>query len=391
MSDITRVIIVILDSVGVGELPDATSYGDTGTNTLGHLAEAVGGLNMPNLGRLGLGNIIPILGVPPVTEPAAAFGRMRERSAGKDTTTGHWEIAGIITAQPFPVYPHGFPQEIIEPFEKAIGRGVIGNIAASGTEIIAQLGEEHIKTGKPIVYTSADSVFQIAAHESVVPIDELYRWCEIARGILTGSHAVGRVIARPFIGEPGNFTRTPRRKDFSLVPPQPTILDRVKESGGEVIAIGKIEDIFAKRGVTRAVHPPDNAAVTEETICTVENGEGTLVFSNLVDFDMKYGHRNDSRGYADALEAFDIEVPKLLSGMKPGDMLIITADHGCDPTTPGTDHTREHTPLIVTGPGLKSNVDLGVRESFCDVAATIADVLGLISPTCGVSFADLIL
>lgn len=387
---ITRAIIVVLDSVGVGELPDAVKYGDTGTNTLGHTAEAVGGLNMSNLGRLGLGNIIPLAGVPPVDHPAAAFGKMREISAGKDTTTGHWELAGLVIKQPFPTYPDGFPPEIIGVFEKAIGRGTLGNIVASGTEIIKDLGEEHIKTGKPIVYTSADSVFQIAAHEDVVSIDELYRWCEIARGILSGPHAVGRVIARPFVGEPGNFIRTPRRKDFSLEPPEPTLLDRIVESGGEVVSIGKIEDIFAKRSVARAVHPPDNAAVTEETIRTVESGDGTLVFSNLVDFDSKYGHRNDPKGYADALEAFDREVPRLIDALKPGDMLIITADHGCDPTTPGTDHTREHIPLLVIGLELKSGVNLGVRESFCDVAATVADALGLPMQMCGESFLTLI-
>jgi phosphopentomutase len=311
---------------------------------------------------------------------------MAELSKGKDTTTGHWELSGIITSTPFPLYPHGFPPEIIRPFEESIGRDILGNSVASGTEIIERLGAEHLRTGKPIVYTSADSVFQIAAHENVVPIGELYRWCEIARGILTGPHAVARVIARPFVGEHGDFTRTPRRKDFSLSPPEETLLDIVKDSCKEVIAIGKIEDIFAGRGVTTSVHPTDNAAVTVETIRAAESGRGALIFSNLVDFDMRYGHRNDPQGYANALQEFDADLPRLLNALKPTDMLIITADHGCDPTTPSTDHTREYVPLLVTGPGLKSGVDLGVRQTFADVAATVAEWLDLRMPKVGQSF-----
>jgi phosphopentomutase len=384
--EITRAIIVVLDSVGVGALPDAASYGDEGANTLSHTATAVGGLNLPNLERLGLGNIIRIEGVPPADRPLACYGKMAERSVGKDTTMGHWELAGIITEEPFPLYPYGFPSEVILLFETSIGRGILGNYPASGTEIIKELGQEHIETGKPIVYTSADSVFQIAAHEDVVPVEELYRWCRIAREILTGKHAVARVIARPFAGEAGDFYRTPRRKDFSLPPPSATLLDLVSEAGGEVIAIGKIEDIFAGKGVTKAIHGAGNAEFTEETIRVVESRTGRLIFSNLVDFDMKYGHRNDPAGYAAALEAFDEEVPRLLDALDEGDLLIITADHGCDPTTTGTDHTREYVPLLVTGPGLKHGVDLGIRMTFCDVATTVSDALRLPAPKCGESF-----
>lgn len=384
--EITRAIIIVLDSVGVGELPDATSYGDAGANTLGHIAKAVEGLNLPNLARLGLGNIIPIEGLPPSKQPVACFGKMAEKSAGKDTTTGHWEIAGIVTKTPMPLYPHGFPLEVTQPFENAIGRGILGNCVASGTEIIRELGQEHVDTGKPIVYTSADSVFQIATNEDIVPIDELYRWCQIARGILVGRHAVARVIARPFAGKPGEFYRTPRRRDFSLLPPSATLLDSVSEHGGEVIAIGKIEDIFAGRGVFRAIHGADNAENIDETVSAIESRDGTLIFSNLVDFDMKYGHRNDPEGYAMALEAFDHEVPRILNAMDIGDMLIITADHGCDPTTPSTDHTREYVPLLVTGPGLNHGIDLGVRSTFCDITATIVEVLGLPLVSCGESF-----
>lgn len=383
---ISRAIIIVLDSLGVGEAPDAEDYGDLGTNTLGNLASAVGGLNLPNLGHLGLGNIIPIDGVPPAAHPVGCFGKMAERSAGKDSTTGHWEIGGIVTDVAFPLYPNGFPPEVILPFENAIGREIIGNYPASGTEIIAELGEEHVRTGKPIVYTSADSVFQTAAHEDVVPVDELYRWCRIAREILTGPHAVARVIARPFVGSPGSFVRTSRRRDFSLLPPAPTVLDWVYDSGGETIAIGKVEDIFAGRGIREAIHGSDNAENTEHIIEVIESRRGVLVFANLVDFDMKYGHRNDPEGYAAALEALDEQMPRFLTAMNEGDLLIITADHGCDPTTPSTDHTREYVPVIATGPGLKQGVNLGTRRGFCDVTATVADALRLEASSCGTSF-----
>lgn len=389
--NINRAIIIVLDSLGVGELPDAANYGDAGSNTLAHIASSVGGINLPNLERFGLGNIIDVEGMIPAMNPVACYGKMAERSVGKDTTTGHWELAGIITNRPFPLYPNGFPPDVIVPFEQEINRQTLGNIPASGTEIIEQLGEEHLKTGKPIVYTSADSVFQIAAHEDIVPIDELYRWCRIARDILTGTYAVARVIARPFIGEPCSFTRTPRRRDFSVPPPEDTLLDAVSKSGGEVVAIGKIEDIFAGRGVTRAIHAAGNAEVTEETIRAIESRTGTLIFSNLVDFDMRYGHRNDPNGYAAALEAFDLEIPRLITALEPGDLLIITADHGCDPTTAGTDHSREYVPLIVLGPELNIGVNLGIRQSFCDVAATVAEALRLPPMKCGESFLEAVL
>lgn len=374
---INRFVIIVLDSVGIGALPDADKYGDEGSNTLVNIAKAVGGLTLPNLARLGLGNIAEIPGVPPAVESAGCFGKMAERSPGKDTTTGHWEIAGLILDRPFPVYPDGFPQELIEFFEEQIGRRVLGNKAASGTEIIAELGAEHMRTGYPIVYTSADSVFQIAAHEEIIPVEELYRICQVARKLLTGEHAVARVIARPFIGRPGAFTRTARRHDFSLAPPCPTILDVLKENGGTVLAVGKIRDIFAGRGITSALPTVDNMDGVDKTLEIMkENGRG-LVFTNLVDFDMVYGHRNDVAGYAEALAAFDRRLPEIINALRPGDILIITADHGCDPTTASTDHSREYVPLLVYGQHIRSGVDLGTRQTFADVAATIAEVFQL--------------
>ncbi len=388
VNTVNRVIIAVLDSVGVGELPDAADYGDSGANTLGNVARAVGGLNLPNLKRLGIGNIIPIVGVPPVENPEASYGKMAEVSIGKDTTAGHWELSGVVIREPFPLYPNGFPDEIIDRFSEAIGRGILGNCVASGTDVINQLGVEHYNSGKPIVYTSADSVFQIAAHEGIVPIDQLYEWCRIARSLLTGEHGMARVIARPFTGVPGEFTRTERRKDFSLPPIGRTILDSITAKGGEVTAIGKIEDIFAGRGITEALHPAGNSGVIEATISAVQSDKGSLIFSNLVDFDMLYGHRNDAEGYAQALEAFDAELPKLLTSLRSDDMLILTADHGCDPTTTGTDHTREYVPLLVVGNAIKRGVNLGVRGSFCDVAQTVAEALDIERPECGVSFFD---
>ncbi len=382
-----RAIIIVLDSVGIGALPDAADYGDAGTNTLAHVAEAVGGLRLPNLAAMGLGNIGAIAGVALVKDPNASFGKMAELSAGKDTTTGHWEMMGVVTRRPFPTYPNGFPEEIIREFERRIGRGTLGNKVASGTEIIKQLGEEHIRTGCPIVYTSADSVFQIAAHEEVVPVDELYEMCLIARGMLVEPHNVQRVIARPFVGKPGAFARTPRRRDFALQPPSDTLLDKITSAGGEVIGIGKIEDIFCGRGITRAIHTGSNAEGIEATITEIEAGAGDVIFANLVDFDMLWGHRNDARGYADALEDFDRSLPSILDALKTDDVLIITADHGCDPTTPGTDHTREYVPLLVYGPSLARGVNLGTRGSFCDVAATLAEWLGVGKLNCGESFA----
>lgn len=373
---IRRVMIIVLDSLGVGELPDAPFYGDAGSNTLAHVAKAVNGLKLPVLETFGLGCLTDVQGVACRQETVAAFGKMAERSRGKDTTTGHWEMTGIILNEPFPVYLNGFPPEIIEPFEAAVGRKVLGNIKASGTEIIETLGEEHMRTGRPIVYTSADSVFQVAAHEDVVPLDMLYEWCAAARSLLRDEHAVGRVIARPFSGEPGHFKRTPNRKDYSLEPPVPTVLDRLAAAGQQVVGIGKIPDIFAGRGITASYHTKDNdqgMAILLEAMDRHENG---LIFTNLVDFDMVYGHRNDWSGYAGALERFDSQLPALMEKMTDSDVLFIVADHGCDPTFPHTDHTREYTPLLVYGKRIKP-ANLGVRETFADVGATVACLLGL--------------
>ncbi len=385
-----RAILLVLDSVGVGPLPDARRYGDEGSNTLVNTALAVGGLSLPNMANLGLGHLADIKGVPPVSAPLGSFGVLQEVSPGKDTTTGHWEIAGIILERPFPTYPHGFPPEVIEPFKKAIGRDILANFPASGTEIIAQLGNEHMRTGKPIVYTSADSVFQIACHEEIIPVEELYRECEIARRLLTGEHAVGRVIARPFAGKPGEFYRTERRHDFSLPPPRPTLLNHVADAGMGVFAVGKIKDIFAGCGITRAVHTKNNMEGIDWTVRLMDEVERGLIFTNCVDFDMLYGHRNDAPGYAKALEAVDRRLPEILGRLRPGDVLIITADHGCDPTTPSTDHSREQVPLLVAGPDLASGRKLGVRRSFADVGRTVAEWLGVRPLEAGESFLALL-
>jgi len=384
---IKRAIIVVLDGVGIGELPDASRFKDEGSDTLGNLARAVGGLNLPNMARLGLGNIHPIEGVFPHPEPTGCFGKMAEKSSGKDTTIGHWEITGLITTEPFPTYPDGFPPEVIEPFEKAVGRKVIGNCTASGTEIIKELGDIHVKTGSLIVYTSADSVFQIAAHESVIPIEEQYRICRVAREILTAPHAVSRVIARPFTGESGNYRRTDRRRDFSLSPPRKTLLDYAIEAGYPVYGIGKIEDIFAGQGMSWTVHTHDNADGMQQTLKIVREKDDGILFTNLVDYDMLFGHRNDKAGFSAALEAFDAFLPSLLAALKDGDVLFITADHGCDPTTPGTDHSREYVPLMVYGRGLKQGIDLKIRATFSDLGATIAEMLGIEGELAGTSFA----
>jgi phosphopentomutase len=367
--------LLVLDGVGIGELPDAADYGDEGSNTLVNMAKAVGGLNLPNLQRMGLGNIEQIEGIPPAEKPIACYGKMREVSAGKDTTTGHWEIAGIIREKPFPTYPNGFPPEIIEAFEKAIGRKVLGNKPASGTAIIEELGEEHLRTGYPIVYTSADSVFQIAAHEEIVPVEQLYEWCRIAREILRGEHEVARVIARPFIGTPGNFKRTARRKDFSVPPPYPTLLDALTETGLKVVTVGKVDDIFAGRGVTFAVHTSDNRDGMQQVETLTAQGDFDFLWCTLVDFDTVYGHRNNPQGFAQALREFDEWLGNFLPKLREGDLLIITADHGNDPTTPSTDHSREYVPLLIWTPSLKEGKPLGVRQTFADVAATIADWL----------------
>ncbi len=383
---VRRVILVVLDSVGIGELPDAHAYGDAGSNTLGNTARAVGGLRLPHLESLGLGYLGQFLGVAPVPQPRGAFGRMAEASPGKDTTVGHWEIAGLISLRPLPTYPSGFPEDLVAEFERRIGRKVLGNRPASGTVIIEELGAEHMRTGRPILYTSADSVFQIAAHEQVIPLEELYRICEIARALLQGEHAVGRVIARPFVGEPGRFTRTPNRRDWSLPPPGETVLDRLTAAGYPVGAVGKIDDIFAGRGITRAEHTRDNMHGVDVTLRFMAEQPTGLIFTNLVDFDMRWGHRNDPVAYAQGLEAFDARLPEILAALRPEDLLILTADHGCDPTTPSTDHSREYVPLLVCGETVRPGANLGTRDTFADIAATLAEIFGLDPWPVGKSF-----
>ncbi|HHX50697.1 MAG TPA: phosphopentomutase [Clostridia bacterium] len=388
---IDRVICIVLDSLGIGEMPDAAKYGDQGSNTLANMAKAVNGLFIPNLARLGLGNLTRTEGVDPLKDPAGAYGKMGQLSPGKDTTTGHWEIAGIILDRPFPTYPEGFPLEIIEPFQRVIGRRILGNKVASGTVIIEELGKEHLLTGKPIVYTSADSVFQIAAHEQVIPVEELYLICRQARDLLQGDHGVGRVIARPFIGQLGNFQRTANRHDFSLKPPHPTLLNFIQQAGYPVISVGKISDIFAGEGITGAFPIKDNNDGIMKTLEAMEKYQSGLIFVNLVDFDSKYGHRNDPQGYAKALEQFDTQLPLFLSSLQDTDVLVITADHGCDPTTPSTDHSREYVPLLVTGARVKKGIDLGVRRSFSDLGKTISDLLGIASNLPGESMLSVLL
>lgn len=383
---IKKAILITLDSLGVGELPDAADFGDEGSNTLGNMASALSGLNLPGLEKMGLGFLGDFKGIKRIKDPIASYGIMAEKSKAKDTAAGHWEMMGIITKRPFPLYPHGFPQEVIDAFEKATGKRILGNKTASGTEIIKELGEEHIKTGRPIVYTSADSVFQIAAHEDIIPVEELYRICETARIILKEPHNVGRVIARPFTGKPGNLMRTPRRKDYSLPPPHETVLDRLKEKGIPVIGIGKIEDIFAGKGITEAIHTKNNKDGINKTLVTIKKIDRGLIFTNLVDFDMLYGHRNDPEGYAGALMEFDENLPRFFGEMGDSDILIITADHGCDPTTPGTDHSREYVPLLVCGKSIKAGIDLGIRKTFADVGATISEIFGVKTPEAGESF-----
>jgi phosphopentomutase len=382
---VPRVLILVCDSFGVGDAPDAQAYGDGGSDTLGNTASAVGGIRAPNLGALGLGKLTAIAGVEPEARPGTAHGRLTERSAGKDTTTGHWEMAGIVLTEPFPLYPNGFPPEIIEPFERRIGRPVLGNVPASGTEIIAKLGEEHLETGEPIVYTSGDSVFQIAAHVKVVPLPTLYEWCRAARRLLTGPHNVGRVIARPFDGEPGAFVRRPERRDFSVPPTGSTLLDRCVEHGVAVYGVGKIQDIFAQQGLTEARYSDSNDHGIDLTLDYLRRPGPALVFSNLVDFDSKYGHRNDPQGYAHAIEALDVRVPELVDALGGG-VLFLTGDHGCDPTTPSTDHSRERTPLLAAG--LEGGpYDVGARETYADLGATVAELLGVPWDLEGSSFA----
>ncbi len=381
-----RVILLVLDGCGIGALPDAAAYGDAGSNTLVHTAQVAGGLHLPVLERLGLGILADLVGVLPVADHEAAVGVMHERSAGKDSTTGHWEMSGLIVPWPFPTYPHGFPPEVIRAFEAGIGRSVLGNVAASGTEIIKTLGPDHLRTGFPIVYTSADSVFQIAAHEEIVPVDVLYQWCLIAREILHGEHAVSRVIARPFVGQPDGFVRTDRRRDFSLPPIGPTLLDTLTAQGLAVVAIGKIEDLFAGQGIARAVHTHDDMDGITQTVAAARALDRGMVFTNLVELDQVYGHRNNVTGYAHHLEEIDTRLPEVLNACAPGDLVVITADHGNDPTTASTDHAREQVPVLVWRPGLARGRRLGVRASFADVAATIAEAFSLAWAGPGESF-----
>ncbi len=372
----TRIIVIVLDSVGAGALPDADQYRDEGSNTLGNIAQRVG-LRVPTLRTLGLDRIVDIGGVVGGQPPRAAFGRMAEMSAGKDSVTGHWEMMGIVLDRAFPVFPDGFPKELIDAFEQRIGRGTLGNYAASGTVIIDELGAEHVRTGKPIVYTSADSVFQIAAHESVIPLEEQYRIDRIAFELAVGGYGLGRVIARPFIGQPGSFQRTANRRDFAMLPTSETVLDRLTAAYVPVIAIGKIEDLFAKRGITRAIHTASDDEGVDVISYEMASTPRGLIFANLVDFDTQYGHRNDVAGYAANLERFDVRLKDLLPRLRDDDLMIITADHGNDPTTPSTDHSREHVPLVATGPKVKAGTDLGTRPTFADLGQTLADNFGV--------------
>ena len=377
-------ILIVIDSAGVGELPDAATYGDEGSNTIGNIHRQVP-LQVPTLRTLGLSRIVDIGGTP--GEPAlGAFGRMAERSPGKDSVTGHWEIAGLVLDRPFPTFPKGFPPEMIREFERRIGRPTLANKVASGTAIIDEMGHEHVETGYPIVYTSADSVFQIAAHEDVVPVAQLYEWCEIAYEIAGKGAGIGRVIARPFVGTPGAWRRTANRRDFSLTPFAPTLLDAVKDKGLPVVAIGKIEDLFAGRGATAAVHTASDDAGMDEIQKTMETTARGLIFANLVDFDTVYGHRNDVAGYAANLERFDDRLAGLLPRLRPNDMLVVTADHGNDPTTPSTDHSREHVPVMIVGAAVRGNVDIGTRSTYADLGQTVADVLGAGRLANGTSF-----
>lgn len=382
-----RVFLIVLDSVGIGELPDAAAYGDTGSHTVRAAAQSEY-FHMPNMKKLGFFNIDGnnVVEGEKLGDFQGAISRMKELSKGKDTTIGHWEIGGIVSEKPLPTYPDGFPKDLLDEFEKRTGRKVICNKPYSGTDVIRDYGKEHVETGALIVYTSADSVFQIAAHEGVVPIDELYKYCEIAREICSGEHGVGRVIARPFEGEYPDYKRTSRRHDYSLLPPKQTMLDALKAAGKDVIAVGKISDIFAGKGVTEAVRTSNNGEGIERTIEYTKKDFDGLCFINLVDFDMVYGHRNDVDGYAKALTYFDEKLPEIMAGLKEEDILMITADHGCDPSTPSTDHSREHTPLVVVGNPVKAGVNLGTRDSFSDIAATILDYLKVDGTIEGKSF-----
>ncbi|MDO9545767.1 MAG: phosphopentomutase [Pelolinea sp.] len=385
--EIKRIAVIVLDGVGAGELPDAKEYGDVGSNTLSNTAGVLGGLNLPNMGEIGLGNITPIVGVPPREITKGAYGKCLEISKGKDSVTGHWELMGVEVKKPFPTYPNGFPPDVLEQFTKLTGYGVLGNKPASGTEIIKELGEEHMRTGKLIVYTSADSVFQIAANEEIIPIDELYRVCDISRKMLTGDHAVGRVIARPFIGkDTDSFTRTKRRHDYPILAPKDTMLDTLVKEGHKVYAAGKIDDLFGNRGITKTHHSVFNMESIQALVNFMDEDFTGLLFANLVEFDMTYGHRNDVRGYGDKLEEFDAFIPEIRKKMNDTDFAMIVSDHGVDPTTKSTDHSREYIPLLVFGKQVKDSVNLGIRDSFADVAATIGKAFSVTPPSIGKSF-----
>lgn len=389
MGPFKRVVVIVLDSAGIGAMPDAAAWGDPGTDTLGHVC-ASRPLLLPYLAKLGLGAIRPLRHVSANGDPIGAYGKMATASNGKDTAAGHWEMAGILTEIPFPTYPHGFPAHIMEPFEKAIGRKTLGNIPASGTEIIRDLGEEHLRTGDPIIYTSADSVFQIAAHEEIIPIPELYRMCEIARKLLDGKDRVGRVIARPFVGTPGHFTRTERRHDYAIDPPKPMLLDLMADHHREVIAVGKIFDIYCGRGIQEHLKMKNNREGMVRTMEAVQTREVEMIFTNLVDFDMVYGHRRDVAGYANALEEFDRQLGELLEVLRPDDLLMITADHGCDPTyLKTTDHTREYVPILASSKTAPRNINLGTRPTLSDMGQTIAENFDLQLPR-GTSFLNLL-
>ena len=384
---IERITVIVIDGVGAGELPDAGKYGDIGSNTLSNTARVLGGLELPNMGEMGLGNITPIKGVPPREVTRGAYGKCKEISKGKDSVTGHWELMGVEVKKPFPIYPNGFPKEVLNEFKKLTGLDVLGNKPASGTEIIKELGEEHVRTGKPIVYTSADSVFQIAAHEKVISIGELYRLCNISRKMLKDDHAVGRVIARPFIGDSAEtFTRTKRRHDYPILAPTDTMMDTLIKEGYKVYATGKIDDLFGNRGITKTHHSVFNMESIQATVDFMDEEFTGLLFANLVEFDMTFGHRNNVKGFGQKLEEFDVFIPTIRNKMKDTDIAMIVADHGVDPTTKSTDHSREYIPLLVFGEQVKNNVNLGIRQSFADVAATIGEAFSVTPPAIGTSF-----
>jgi phosphopentomutase len=389
--EFTKVCVIVMDSVGIGESPDAGRFGDAGANTLGHIAEQVPGFSLPNLQSLGLGNIAPLKGVDAVERPLSCYGKMAETSVGKDTMTGHWELMGVRVDTEYKTYPGGFPEELIAQFEARTGRKVIGNAPASGTEIIEQLGDEQRNTGSWIVYTSSDSVFQIAAHEEVIPLEELYRACRIARELtLQDKFGVGRVIARPYVGSPGRYERTANRHDYAVKPPAPTVLNRLVAAGFDVVAVGKINDIFSGEGITRSYATASNEVGMLKTLQLLRTNVNGLVFTNLVDFDSKFGHRRDPAGYAEALMQFDSWIPQLLREFTDNDLLIITADHGNDPTYPGTDHTREYVPILAYSPKFRHNRSLGIRNSFSDLAATLAELFGVEGTGQGTSFLSML-